>query len=79
MNTESPRDLAGYIALVSSIIVGLFSVVSNWVTEAPQRRIYMNTAQQVCGGSFLSKELFFLITNKSGKGEIEQLRCDQLE
>ena len=35
MNTESPRDLAGYIALVSSIIVGLFSVVSNWVTEAP--------------------------------------------
>jgi len=45
----------------------------------PQRRIYMNTAQQVCGGSFLSKELFFLITNKSGKGKIEQLRCDQLE
>jgi hypothetical protein len=45
----------------------------------PQRRIYMNTAHQVCDGTFLQRELFFLITNKSGKGEIEQLRCNQLD
>lgn len=29
MNTESPRDLAGYIALVSSVITGLFFIISN--------------------------------------------------
>lgn len=32
MNTESPRDLAGYIALVSSIITGLFFIFSSVFT-----------------------------------------------
>ncbi|MBL4652200.1 MAG: sensor histidine kinase [Flavobacteriales bacterium] len=35
MNTESPRDLAGYIALVCSIITGLFFIVSSIVTDFP--------------------------------------------
>jgi two-component system, OmpR family, phosphate regulon sensor histidine kinase PhoR len=35
MNTESPRDLAAYIALVSCLFAGLFFGVSNFVTDTP--------------------------------------------
>ncbi|MBL4625228.1 MAG: hypothetical protein JKY42_08835 [Flavobacteriales bacterium] len=45
----------------------------------PERRIFMNTAHHVCDGTFMEKELFFIISNRSGKGEIEQLRCTQLD